>query len=139
MGEGGGAVRTAACACGALNVTVRGEPAQVNVCSCHQCQRRSGSAFTYTAFFPEAAIVSIEGEHKSWRSSSDAGRWADGYFCPTCGTAVFSRMESMPGDIAIPVGTFADPDFPAPPKFYWSSRKHRWLTLPEGIELLETQ
>ena len=132
-------VRVAACACGALRVRVRGEPARVNACSCQQCQKRSGSAFTYTAFFPEAAVVGIEGERRTWRGFSDSGRWQDYNFCPTCGVAVFSRMEAAPENIAVAVGAFADRDFPGPPKFYWSSKKHHWLTLPEAIEALETQ
>jgi hypothetical protein len=132
-------VRVAACACGTLRVTVRGEPARVNICSCHQCQRRTGSAFSYTAFFAEGAVVAIEGDHRTWRGFADSGRWQDYNFCPICGVSLFSRMESMPGMIAVGAGAFADQDFPAPPKFYWSSKKHHWLALPEGIEALETQ
>ena len=52
--------KTAACACGALSVTAAASPAQVHACSCLECQRRSGSAFTYTAFFA-AADVSVRG------------------------------------------------------------------------------
>lgn len=135
----GGAVRTAACSCGALRVTVMGAPARVNACSCHQCQKRSGSAFTYSAFFSDAAVVSIEGERKSWRTFADSGRFQDWSFCPLCGTTVFSRLEAMPGFLCVAVGCFTDPEFEGPPKFYWSSRKHHWLTLPEAIEALETQ
>jgi len=131
--------RVAACACGALRVTLRGEPARINACSCQQCQKRSGSAFSYTAFFPETAIIAIEGEMRIWRGVAESGRWQDYSFCPVCGVTVFFRVESKPSIIAVAAGGFADQDFPGPPKFYWSSRKHRWLTLPEGIELLETQ
>ena len=53
--------KTAACACGALRVTVSAPPGNVHICSCLDCQRRSGSAFTYTAFFAENA-VSVTGE-----------------------------------------------------------------------------
>ena len=58
--------RVAACACGALRVTTIGTPAIVNACACLDCQRRCGSAFTYTAFFPDAQ-VQIEGEFRSFR------------------------------------------------------------------------
>lgn len=131
-------VRTARCACGALSVTVRGEPARVNICACELCQRRSGSAFTYTAFFPKAAAT-VAGESHSFRSLSDTGRWQDWHFCPVCGVDVFSLLQSMPDTILIRAGCFTDPEFPAPPKFYWSSKRHRWLAIPEGVEALETQ
>ena len=51
--------RVAACACGALWVTTIGTPAIVNACACLDCQRRCGSAFIYTAFFPDAQRFQI--------------------------------------------------------------------------------
>ena len=92
--------KTAACACGALGVTVAEPPANVHICSCLECQRRSGSAFTYTAFFPEAA-VSVAGEYRSWKRTSDARRFHESNFCPTCGTSVFYRLEAWPGVIGV--------------------------------------
>jgi hypothetical protein len=139
MSDTAPAPRTAACCCGALKITVAGAPVQVNMCSCLDCQRRSGSAFSYTAFFPEAAILSVEGEYRTWRAGSNAGRWHDVSFCPTCGTGVFGRMEAMPAKIAIAVGCFADPGFGKPQRFFWSSRRHPWLPVPEGVEAVETQ
>ncbi len=49
--------KTAACACGALTATAAAPPAMVHACSCLECQRRSGSAFTYSAFFAEADVT----------------------------------------------------------------------------------
>lgn len=102
------------------------------------CQRSTGSAFSYSAFFPEPA-VKVSGEHKSWRRSSKAGRWSEANFCPTCGVTVVTRLQALPGMVCVPVGCFGDPDFPGPGKLYWSSRRHHWLDLPTGIERIETQ
>ena len=44
------AERAARCACGNLTVTARGEPVEVYLCSCTDCQRGSGSAFSYAAY-----------------------------------------------------------------------------------------
>jgi len=89
--------RTAACSCRKLQIKVTGAPAQVNSCTCLECQRRSGSALTYTAFFPDSAIVSLDGEYRSWRQERDSGRWHESSFCLVCGTWVFSRLEVLPG------------------------------------------
>ena len=43
--------KTAACACGALKVTVTAPPQMVHACACLDCQRGTGSAFSYSAFF----------------------------------------------------------------------------------------
>jgi hypothetical protein len=43
-------------------------------------------------------------------------------------------LSSAPDVVAVPVGAFADSDFP-PPKFsVWERRKHRWVTLSSEIE-----
>jgi hypothetical protein len=32
--------------------------------------------------------------------------------------------------IAVPVGAFADPDFPPPKVSVWEERKHGWVVVP---------
>jgi hypothetical protein len=131
--------RTGACGCGRLAVRLSGAPVNVHACSCTACQRDSGSAFTYTAFFPESAVVAIEGEHRSWRRIASSGRWIESSFCPTCGSTVFRRWEVLPGVFGVPAGCFADPSFERPGKLYFSSQRHRWLELPKDVELIEAQ
>ena len=131
--------RTAACVCGSLAVRLRGAAVNVHACSCSACQRDSGSAFSYTAFFPESAVVAIEGEYRNWRRITSSGRWTDSSFCPTCGATVFRRWEALPGIFGVRVGCFADPAFEPPAKMYFSSQRYHWLSLPKDVELIETQ
>jgi hypothetical protein len=130
--------KTAACACGALTLAVAAAPQMTHACACMDCQRGTGSAFSYSAFFPDA-VVKTSGAATRWRRSSEAGRWQESSFCPTCGVTVFSRLEALPGLVCVSVGCFGDPDFPGPGKLYWSSRRHRWLDVPSGVEAVETQ
>jgi hypothetical protein len=130
--------KTAACACGALTVTVSSPPAMVHACSCLSCQRRSGSAFTYTAFFVESETA-VNGETTPWRRNSEAGRFHETNFCPTCGCTAFYRLEALPGMICVPAGTFADPSFAKPAKLYWSAHSHQWLTPFGYIATVERQ
>ena len=44
------------------------------------------------------------------------------------------QVSDMPGAIAIPVGAFADPQFPAPVFSVYEERMHAWVGLPPGIE-----
>lgn len=130
--------RIARCACGGLTATARGEPLDVYLCSCTDCQRGTGSAFSYAALFPEAAVA-IAGERRQYTQRADSGRAIDSFFCPTCGTAVAFRAEGLPGTVGVPVGCFADASFPRPSKLFWASRRHHWLELPDDIALIETQ
>ncbi len=131
-------VRTAKCGCGNLTATTSAEPLEVFACSCLNCQRESGGAFSYGAVYPEAAVL-IAGERKVWRRSVDSGRWIETEFCPTCGVTVCFRMEAWPEVTGVPAGCFADPEFTKPEKLYWAQRRHSWLDFPDGIELFETQ
>ena len=130
--------RTARCSCGGFTAVARGEPKMVHLCSCHECQRRSGSAFTYASVFAENAVT-VEGERRTFRAVRDQGRWIEFDFCPACGVSVIWRVEAYPGLIGIPVGCFADSDFPPPQRQFWASQQHRWFSPPPGVDIYETQ
>jgi hypothetical protein len=130
--------RTGHCYCGQLAVTARGEPVDVYACSCTDCQRGSGSAFSYAALYPEAAVT-IAGARREYRHHGDSGRFFDSYFCPTCGSGVLFRAEGLPGMLGVAVGCFANPNFAKPTKLFWASRRHHWLDLAKGIALIDTQ
>jgi hypothetical protein len=130
--------RIAQCGCGALTATVAGEPVTVYCCSCVNCQRKSGSVFTYAALFPSDAVT-IAGDHRRWRHNGDSNRWIENFFCPTCGVAVGFLSEGMPGMTGLSVGCFGDPGFAPPLQLYWASRRHRWLTFHNDLTLHDTQ
>jgi hypothetical protein len=125
--------REAACSCGQLRVTTEGEPVRISVCHCLACQRRTGSAFGVQARW-EADRVEIEGRYSEYVRISDEGERRRFYFCPDCGATVFYKSESAPDTIAVPVGAFADPEFPAPRVAVYGDRRHGWLTLADSID-----
>jgi hypothetical protein len=124
--------RTAACSCGQLRATMTGKPAFVSACSCRDCQRRGGSVFGVSAFWPNAAVAAIAGESRVWRRISDSRRWIDNHFCPTCGNTLYWHAEALPGLIGVGAGNFADPSFDAPTHAVWTESKHPWVKFPEG-------
>jgi hypothetical protein len=127
--------RRAQCSCGQLAAICEGEPVRVSVCHCLECKRRSGSAFSNNARFLEAK-VSFEGRSKEYTRVSDTGNRVTYFFCPECGTTVHYKIDAQPGLVAIPVGAFADLDFPAPfLSFYHQSRRYPWVGI--GAEPLE--
>lgn len=126
--------RIATCRCGQLRATCRGEPVRVSVCHCLDCQKRSGSAFAAQARWP-AGEVQIEGDWSTWTATAESGARATFRFCPTCGGTVAYEAEALPGLVAIPLGAFADPQFPAPQYSVFESRMHGWLAIAgEGID-----
>jgi hypothetical protein len=106
--------RIASCSCGGLTAVATGEPVRISLCHCLNCKRRTGSAFAMQATWPEDRVA-IQGEARQYeRFGEESGNWARHSFCPNCGVQVFYRIELRPGMVSIPVGAFADPDFPPP-------------------------
>src|SRR5262249_18752343 len=124
--------RTASCSCGQLSISVSGSPSRVLVCNCLGCQKRTGSAFGISSFWPKSAVEAISGDNSIYRRISDAGRMVECHFCPTCGSAVFWYAEAVPDSVGVAVGNFADPSFPAPDRAIWCESKHAWIEFPEG-------
>ena len=99
---------------------------RISVCHCLNCQRRTGSPFSAQARFPEDKVV-LSGETRSYTHRGGSGGRATFLSCPDCGSTIAYEIESLPGLIAIPLGAFADPDFPPPRFSVWEKRKHPWV------------
>ena len=50
-------------------------------------------------------------------------------FCPTCGATVYYAIDAQPDLIAVPVGNFADRDFPEPTYAVYEARRHPWVNI----------
>lgn len=120
--------REASCRCGQLKAVCRGEPVRVSVCHCLECQKRTGSAFAAQARWPDDSVT-LSGISSEWERIADSGHKATYSFCPTCGSTVSYVIEGWPGVIAIPLGAFADPGFPAPKYSVYEHRKHEWTAV----------
>jgi hypothetical protein len=122
-------VRIASCACGQLQVTCEGEPQKVSLCHCLDCQRRTGSTYGIAAFF-QRSQANVQGRASTYERSSDSGFNVAFHFCPRCGSTVFWEPRRKPDAIAVAVGSFGDPSFPAPTQSVWSERRHPWVVTP---------
>jgi hypothetical protein len=76
--------------------------------------------------------VRTEGDATEYVRISDEGEERSFFFCPRCGATVYYRSD--PDRIAVPVGAFADPYFPAPRISVWENRMHPWVGLPDEID-----
>lgn len=126
--------RTASCSCGQLTLTTTAEPIRVSVCHCLACQRRTGSVFGAQARFPRACVT-ISGQSTPYIRVGDEGSPVVFHFCPQCGATLHYAVAGYDEEhIAIPVGAFADPEFPAPHFSVYEQRMHAWIHLPDGME-----
>jgi hypothetical protein len=120
-------IREGGCLCGTVRFKAEGEPANVLICHCRNCQKAMGSPFFARALFDQRAL-SIEGG-TAFYASSDA---LERVFCQRCGTRLFSRRSN--GTMAgVALAVFDDRDAFAPTAHIWVSEKIRWVTLDDGL------
>ena len=93
------------------------------MCQCLACQRRTGSTYGLAAFFSRADVT-IEGASKRYTRQSDTGFPVVFHFCPDCGSTVFWEPQRKPEALAVGVGSFADPAFPAPTQAVHTEHRH---------------
>ena len=119
----------ATCQCGALKVTLDGDPDFVIACNCKACQRRTGAPFGTAGYFRKTAM-SVEGQTNTWGRTADSGRALENFFCPTCGTNVYWTLEMRPDHVGVAYGCF-ETKMPDPVRAIWTDEKHSWVGFPE--------
>jgi hypothetical protein len=122
--------RKAACCCGACFIEVSGEPTLNAVCHCSSCKKRTGSAFGWSAYFPDETIVARGGKLSVYAKEGAAGY--ERFFCANCGTTLlWKSFALLPDQTGIAGGCFADDPLPTPNFSASENGRCTWLGLPE--------
>jgi hypothetical protein len=130
--------REGGCVCGAVRYRMKAEPQVGLVCHCTWCQKRTGSAFSFSAYFSDADVEFLQGKLSQYEHRSDeTGRWLRTEFCSACGTPVTHTTELRPGLRAISAGTMDDPDGFSIARHIWSRSARPWVAIPDGVEVYE--
>jgi hypothetical protein len=117
------------CQCGEVRYRFEGEPLELTVCHCRECQRQSGSAFGMSLSIPAGAFKLLAGSPKIFEVVCDSGRRKSCAFCPNCGTRIYHRTDA---GISIKAGTLDDTSALRPTAHYWTARKQPWISIPGG-------
>src|ERR1700742_885646 len=122
-----GMTREGGCLCGAVRFKAEGEPVNVRICHCRNCQKAMGSPFFARALFKQSALT-VEGDTVSYASSEALDR----VFCKSCGTRLFSRRRN--GTVAgVALAAFDDRNAFAPTEHIWVAEKMDWVKLEDGL------
>jgi len=122
-------IRTARCACGTCTLEAEGEPLLNAICNCDNCKQRTGSAFGWSAYFPDEAVT-VRGDLRRYELPH---RQTDRFFCAACGTTLYWRSTSfMPGHTGVAGGCFTDNPLGPPNVTATDANRCAWITLPEG-------
>jgi hypothetical protein len=78
--------------------------------------------------------VTVSGNATEFTRVGDEGSRARFRFCPQCGSTVYYDAEGLEAYVTIPVGAFADPNFPTPTVSVYEGRMHKWVIPPQDAE-----
>jgi len=128
------------CLCAAVSYETEADPMIVGHCHCIDCRKSSGTGHgTHVGLSEEA--LKFSGEIKFYDRAADSGNIVSRGFCPTCGSAIFSRNELMPGMVFIRASSLDDPDAVTPSMVVYASRAPKWdkmdPSLPSFAEMPE--
>jgi hypothetical protein len=116
------------CLCGAVRFRCDGEPLNVRICHCRNCQKAMGSPYYARALFPQTALT-VEGETSTYPSSPRLER----VFCRQCGTRLFSRRTDGTV-VGVALAVFDDRNAFAPTEHIWLSEKIVWVRIDDGLK-----
>ena len=124
--------RVARCCCGAVKVTVRGEPTLHALCHCANCKQRTGSAFGISAYFPQQHVESVVGEVVEYQVTTEHNEQIRN-FCSTCGTTVYWSVSTLADFIGVAGGCFTEAPLDAPKATVLDEQRCSWVQLPAGL------
>lgn len=98
------------CRCGEVKLKIGAPPMITMACHCTGCQKMTSSAFSLSAAFPTEAVEVIAGEPVLGGMKREVRH----FFCPSCMSWMFSRMDGLEWFTNVRSGVLLDPQRFAP-------------------------
>ena len=128
----------AGCLCGAVRITISGDPVRVRTCWCRDCQYwGAGNGTTNAAFRTDD--LAITGEVRWHLSVADSGNRMRRGFCPACGTPLFTGNSEKTDYLMIRAGALDDPGSVRPTEVIWTASAPEWAVFDPELPQTERQ
>jgi hypothetical protein len=125
------------CVCGQTRYALNGAPLLAYVCHCHDCQKRSGSAFALSLLV-RSADVAVAGATEVIPMTSPSGRQVDHHVCPRCRLRLFGRGPASPDFTTLRAGTLDDTSWIVPIAQIWAESALPWALIP-GVRIVSPE
>ncbi|RAH68530.1 GFA family protein [Aspergillus aculeatinus CBS 121060] len=101
---------TGSCLCGNITYTAETDEYLKALCHCTDCQKWTGGAFTSNAVVPRESFKVNKGTPSSYDVVGASGKINKHFFCPTCGSSLYTELEVMADKTVIKAGTLDNGD-----------------------------
>jgi hypothetical protein len=122
------------CHCGHVAYEAQIDPENVSICHCTDCQQLTGSAYRVTVRANKDDIRLTANPPKLYRKYGDNGAPRLQYFCPECGSPLFTTGEGEAAAIwGIRLGTVTQRRQLAPRRQIWCRSALPWVNDIAGL------
>ncbi|HVE48625.1 MAG TPA: GFA family protein [Casimicrobiaceae bacterium] len=120
------------CACRSIRYESSAEPLLMAHCQCSDCQEQTGGGHASVLVFPKAA-VKLSGYPAEYASIADSGKKKTRGFCSTCGSPLYTLLESMPDAFVLKASSLDDPTLFRPQMVLYTDSGHHWDHLDPAL------
>jgi hypothetical protein len=124
---------TGRCACGAVTLTIAGEPVQTRQCWCRQCQQIAAGGPTNNAVFA-TENVGTSGELVSHGYIAASGNTLTLWHCPSCGSPIYGQSSARPQFCTVRLGAIDEPHGLRPQMAIWIEEAPDWALIDPALE-----
>ena len=112
------------CLCGAVRYTITDGIRNIVHCHCSRCRRAQGSAFATNGIVSTEHFSLDQGKDNltAYEHVPGQQRW----FCKTCGSPIYSQLDSQPDHVRIRVGTIMSDIEERPMAHIFTTSKANW-------------
>ena len=129
---------TGGCLCGGVRYAYEGEVGPAGYCHCADCRKVSGCAFGVSVRVEAAAFRITSGAPKGFTKAGDSGRPVTRFFCPDCGSPLYTLPPLHPDVVFIKAGSLDDPGVVRPNRQAWTRSRVDWAEIDPEIASYET-
>lgn len=124
---------TGGCLCGSIRYRCDGEIGAANYCHCQDCRRCTGSAFNIGVRVAASGFRIVSGNPKGFTKAGDSGHELTRYFCPECGSPLYTSSPCHPDSLYLKAGSLDDPSLVRPAHQNWMVSRVAWAAIAPGL------
>jgi hypothetical protein len=122
------------CLCGAIRYEVTQPIEKVIACHCTHCQKISGAGCSHNTIVAASEFRLTSGAPKRYADTADSGNTLYRFFCPDCGSSLYSQREKMPEMVVLKAGSLDSAAHPKLAMNIWTKSARSWVYLDPSVE-----